>query len=387
MHPGYALLPFFLGCVALEALVLWARERRLPEASELLANTGCGLGQLAMRPFYETAIAGLYWVVYEHARMFTLSPASLAAWVVLFLATDLTYYAYHRLSHRVGVMWAWHGVHHQSSAYDLSVSFRLSWLGGPVERLFYVPFAALGFPPAMIVAMTGFSSFYQFFVHTRAIGRLGPLEWIFNTPSHHRVHHGTEAHYRDHNFGGVLCIWDRAFGTYVRESAEPTYGVVEPLRSRSPFVANVRYWEDLLRAARRSVGLRERWAVLAGPPSGAASRAKYADRAPTARTIAYVATQFAASTIGVCALTTSAAPLVGASVLFAIGGTITLGAMLDDRPWARAAEVARWTLACGVASMLATPELRGWVLLATAGSIAWLIAPTRVSSRAATSAS
>jgi sterol desaturase/sphingolipid hydroxylase (fatty acid hydroxylase superfamily) len=329
LHAGFALVPFFLCCLAIEAAVLYVRERRVPDVGEWLANTGCGVGQLAMRPLYETAIAALYLAVYEHGHVVAISARSPLAWVVLFFATDLTYYVYHRLSHHVPIMWAWHGVHHQSRAYDLSVSFRLSWLGGPVERLFYVPFAIVGFPPAMIVALTGLSSFYQFFVHTRAVGRLGPLEWIFNTPSHHRVHHGIEPHYVDHNFGGILCIWDRLFGTYVREGAEPTFGLAQPFGSLSPFVANARAWQELWR--------------------GAVHHVRSPSPSPSARLSIYVATQLvlAMAVVSFVVATRGASASISLlAIAFAVTSTATLGAMLDGRAWARRAEIARWSIAC-----------------------------------------
>jgi sterol desaturase/sphingolipid hydroxylase (fatty acid hydroxylase superfamily) len=353
LHAGYALVPFFLCCLAIEAAVLYVRDHRTPNVGEWLANTGCGVGQLAMRPLYETAIAALYLAVYEHGHVLAISTSSWAAWAALFFATDLTYYAYHRLSHRVPLMWAWHGVHHQSTAYDLSVSFRLSWLGGPVERLFHVPFAIVGFPPAMIVAMTGLSSFYQFFVHTRAVGRLGPLEWIFNTPSHHRVHHGIEPQYVDHNFGGILCIWDRLFRTYVPEGAEPTFGLARTVDSLSPFVANVHHWQELWRAMRER-GVRAWRSVLftrttveitpCGPP-----------RRPSTRTSAYVAAQLvvAMATVSYVVATRGVeAPPSLLAIAFAVASTATLGALLDGSSWARRAELARWAIG-GVALAVA----------------------------------
>jgi sterol desaturase/sphingolipid hydroxylase (fatty acid hydroxylase superfamily) len=376
------LLPFFLACVLAEVVVLALRARRLPDAGESLANVGCGVAQLAMRPLYETAVAGLYLAVYERHRVFTLSPASPLAWLALFLAADLTYYGYHRMSHRVAVMWAWHGVHHQSPTYDLSVSLRLSWLGGPIERLFYLPFAALGFAPAMIVAVTGASSFYQFFVHTRVVGRLGPAEWVLNTPSNHRVHHGVEARYVDKNFGGVLCVWDRLFGTFVPEGEEPTYGVARPFESRSPATANGRYWTELLAAATsRGLRLRARLALLLGPPSAVSAPAR-APLPPLRPALAlYVAAQLGACALVVCALCAlpglpPRAAAVG--VVFACASALSLGALLDGRRWGVAAEVLRWSLALGGAAWLGGYGRLAWVvqlgvLLASAGSLACLV--------------
>jgi hypothetical protein len=148
-------------------------------------------------------------------------------------------------------MWAWHGVHHQSESYDLWVSFRLSWLGPPAEKLFYLPLAFAGLPVEAVLAATAYSSFYQFFVHTRAVPKLGPLDWVLNTPSNHRVHHGVEPKYIDKNFAGMFVLWDRLFGTYQPEEEEPTYGVPRAFESNNPLVANVAYFVEWARGVER----------------------------------------------------------------------------------------------------------------------------------------
>jgi hypothetical protein len=151
--------------------------RAFPGTNIIMGHVGGVLG-----------VVGYAWV-HDHLRLFTIPYGSVTAWVALFLGVDFSYYVFHRVSHRVGFMWAAHVVHHQSEEYNLTVALRQSWLDQLVEWIFYTPFALLGFPPAMFLAVWGVNTVYAFWPHTRAIGRLGPFEWIFNTPSAHRVHH------------------------------------------------------------------------------------------------------------------------------------------------------------------------------------------------------
>jgi hypothetical protein len=178
-------------------------------------------------------------------------------------------------------MWAAHVVHHQSEEYNLSVALRKSWLDHLVEWIIYTPIALLGFPPAMFAAVSGVNTLYAFWQHTRAIGRLGPFEWIFNTPSAHRVHHAVNPRYIDKNYASMFIIWDRLFGTYEREREDPVFGTLKPLPGTSPLHANVEPWRDLAASARAARGLRAKLRVWLGPPA-ATYAAAVAARAPAA---------------------------------------------------------------------------------------------------------
>jgi sterol desaturase/sphingolipid hydroxylase (fatty acid hydroxylase superfamily) len=237
--------------LALVEAVLLVRSRRGVRLADSLSNLGCGLGQIVTRPLYDAGFVLVYLAVFDRARIATAPARSLGTWVVTLFVTDFLYYAYHRLAHGTRLMWAWHGVHHQSESYDLSVSFRLSWLGPPAEKLFYLPLAFAGLPVEAVLAATAYSSFYQFFVHTRAVPKLGPLDWVLNTPSNHRVHHGVEPKYIDKNFAGMFVIWDRLFGTYQPEEEEPTYGVPRAFESKNPLVANIAYFVEWARGVER----------------------------------------------------------------------------------------------------------------------------------------
>ena len=169
--------------------------------------------------------------------------------IVLFLGVDCAYYWFHRIAHEYNAPWAGHVVHHSSEDYNLAVALRQGTFQGLFSWVFYLPLALVGFPPAWFAAVSSFDTLYQFWIHTRLIGKLGPLEWVFNTPSHHRVHHARNPKYLDKNYAGTLIIWDRMFGTFQAEEEEPVYGLVKPLNSWNPLWANLHVWNDLFRDA------------------------------------------------------------------------------------------------------------------------------------------
>ena len=230
-------------------------------------NLGNGIGEQVIAAFCVPITVGVYATVYAHARVATLSPRSPAAWIALFFAVDLCYYAYHRASHRVNLLWAGHVVHHSSEEYNFSVALRQSWFGQQLtEWVFFLPLALAGFAPSMFVVMLTLNTLYQFFIHTRLVGRLGPLEWVLNTPSHHRVHHGVNPRYVDRNYAGVFIVWDRLFGTFEPEGDEPVYGLVKPLGSFSPLWANVHRWVEIASMSRRTRRLGDKLYAWLAPP-------------------------------------------------------------------------------------------------------------------------
>jgi sterol desaturase/sphingolipid hydroxylase (fatty acid hydroxylase superfamily) len=170
--------------------------------------------------------------VWQH-RIFTIPMTAVWAWVVLFFAEDLTYYWFHRIAHERRFWWASHVNHHTSTHYNLSTALRQTWTGGVAGTwLLWLPLTFLGFPPAMVAIQKGISLVYQFWIHTEVIKRMPRwFEAVFNTPSHHRVHHARNARYLDANYAGILIIWDRMFGTFIPETDEEPcrYGTVKNL--------------------------------------------------------------------------------------------------------------------------------------------------------------
>ncbi|WP_438023333.1 sterol desaturase family protein [Sorangium sp. So ce233] len=258
-------VPAFFALIGVELWLCRRRGRRDYRFSDALANLSCGVGQQVLVSVVSGGVL-VYLFLFERAALVRLSPAAVSTWIACFVAVDFCYYWAHRASHRVNFLWAAHAVHHQSEDYNLSVALRQSWVQRALFWPFFWPLALLGFPPAVLVTTYTLNILYQFWIHTQLVGRLGPLEWVLNTPSHHRVHHGVDAPYLDRNHGGVLIVWDRLFGTFCAEASPPRYGVVEPLASFSALRANLDPWRKLARMAAAEPRLPGKLLVFLRPP-------------------------------------------------------------------------------------------------------------------------
>ena len=261
-----ALAPVFLACVAWEAWYWRKRRPGLYTLRDTLSNAALALMHQGADALAWAAVIGAYWWVHQF-RVFDLT-ASWMSVALLFVAQDFAYYWWHRLSHRVRWMWASHVTHHSSERLNLSTAFRQS-ITYPVSgmSLFWLPLAWIGFSPTHIVAVVAINLAFQFFVHTQAVGRLWrPLEWLLNTPSHHRVHHGRNPQYIDRNYGGVLILYDRLFGTFAEEDEPVEYGITRPVRSFNPLWLNLHEWVDLARDVAQPGPLLQRLRHLWMPP-------------------------------------------------------------------------------------------------------------------------
>ncbi|MGW2208776.1 sterol desaturase family protein [Streptomyces sp. NPDC001781] len=264
-------IPAFVLLVVVEALsyrFLPDDDERGYELRDTVTSMSMGAG---------SQVIGLPWkavTVVVFAAAFAvapwhLPPSSPWTWLLLFLAEDLAYYVFHRAHHRVRVLWASHVVHHSSLRFNLSTALRQSWT--PMTTLpFWLPLALLGVPPWMILLQQSVSLVYQFFLHTERVDKLWrPVEWVFNTPSHHRAHHGSNHVYLDRNYGGILIVWDRLFGSFEAEGERAVYGLTKNIETHNPLrVAFHEYgaaWRDV-RAART---WRDRAGYLLGPPGWA----------------------------------------------------------------------------------------------------------------------
>jgi sterol desaturase/sphingolipid hydroxylase (fatty acid hydroxylase superfamily) len=206
--------------------------------------------------------------VYSH-RVATVPLDTVWGWGLLLLAEEFAYYWMHRAGHEVRWLWASHVVHHTPEHLHLASALRIGateFLSG--NWLFFLPLSFLGFNPLAVGAMVSFNLFYQFWLHTDVVGRLGPIEWIFNTPAHHRVHHASNAEYLDRNYGGILILWDRLFGTFAEEKPQTkiVYGLVHPVGALNPFKILFHEWEALIRDVARARSWRARLIYLFGPP-------------------------------------------------------------------------------------------------------------------------
>nr|WP_305119183.1 sterol desaturase family protein [Tahibacter harae] len=211
---------------------------------------------------------GIYVLVYEHLRLFTLDAHSVAVWLGALLLYDFLYYWHHRLGHEVGVLWAAHVVHHQSEAFNLSTALRQTSSNFLFGWIFYLPLAVLGVPPLVWIGVALIDLLYQYWIHTEQIGKLGWFDRVFASPSNHRVHHGVNDRYLDKNYGGILILWDRLFGTYADEDDdEPViYGTRAPLRRYDPLWANLEGYAALARDAWRTRRWADKFNVWIKPP-------------------------------------------------------------------------------------------------------------------------
>ena len=254
----YYAIPYFVALLVLEALAF----RYLDDDDEGMVGYGrrdtrtsliLGTGNVAINFVWKFAVLALYVLIYELTPL-RLDPGSPLTWVLLFFADDFSYYWFHRISHESRFFWASHVVHHSSTHYNLSTALRQTWV--PMTYLpFWLWLPAVGFPPWMVLLAQAWSLIYQFGIHTERIGRLPrPIELVLNTPSHHRVHHGSNEVYLDRNYGGILIVWDRMFGSFEGEGERVRYGLTTNIRTYNPvraaFHEYVSMWHDIRRAPR-----------------------------------------------------------------------------------------------------------------------------------------
>jgi sterol desaturase/sphingolipid hydroxylase (fatty acid hydroxylase superfamily) len=261
-------IPVFVVCLALEAASFYF----LPDDDELgyelrdsRTSLAMGLGNVFVNLGWKLVVVAAY------ASAYLVAPWHLPAespWtcVALIVADDLAYYWYHRTHHTIRVLWASHVVHHSSEYYNLSTALRQPWT--PFSSLpYWLPLAFLGFAPWMILLQQSISLLYQFFIHTERVGTMWrPVELVFNTPSHHRVHHGSQSQYLDRNYGGILIVWDRLFGTFEPEGERVVYGLTTNIRTFNPVRVATHEFAAIWHDVRRADSWRDRWGhLLRGP--------------------------------------------------------------------------------------------------------------------------
>lgn len=234
--------PYFLAFLLVENLLLWAEGKPILRLNDGVTSLTHGIFLECGRLVFRGAENLAYIYLYENFRIVDLPWDSAWTWYLAVLGVDFCYYWVHRACHEVHILWAQHQVHHSSEEYNLAVGLRQSLLQGWCGFAFYLPLAFL-IPPAHFITHQQFNLLYQFWIHTKTIETLGPLEWVFNTPRHHRVHHGCNLYCLDKNYGGFLIIWDRMFGTFAeeKEKEEIIYGLVYNQPSFNPFYLQVFY--------------------------------------------------------------------------------------------------------------------------------------------------
>ena len=355
-----AAIPVFLGATVLEAWIGRRQGKRLYAFGTAISDLACGSVFQAIELLLKLLALGAYAWLFDNYRVVDWGAGSWVPWVVGMIGIDFLYYWWHRVSHVVNVMWAVHGVHHQSEDYNLAVALRqpilepLSWLP------FYAVLALLGVPPLVYVISYTSNLFYQFWIHTELVGKTHPVaEAVLNTPSHHRVHHGVDAKYLDRNYGGVLIIWDRVFGTFQPEAQRPVYGTTIPLRSYNPIWANLEHFARCWTLAKLAPRWRDKLRVWFAHPAWLPDRVedpalkpdrttyeKYRPRVPPVLK-RYIIGHFilAGLAMGTVVLFehrfTPWQLAAAAAVMVAAFGAFA--ALIEAKPWARPLELARLT--------------------------------------------
>lgn len=378
-------IPLFFLLIGIElAYDFWQKRKShhgLYRLNDALNNIACGVIEQITGVFAKVFTVGAFVLVYELTadyRPYEI-PANWVFYGLAFVAVDLAYYWSHRLSHQVNLFWTGHVIHHQSEDYNLSVALRQ----GAFQKLFtfwvYLPLAALGVPPAWFALSVGLNLLYQFWIHTETVRTMGPLEWVLNTPSHHRVHHGRNPEYIDKNHAGVFIIWDRMFGTFRKEEEKPTYGITKPTDTFNPVWAHTLPFVELGRELRAIPGFWDKMRFLFKPPGwypaslGGFKPAppvppdflKFDRKTPSLLQV-YILVQYAL-VIGLVAVFLFNLPAFGSGEKaglagFALLSMLSFGLMFDQSRWALPVELLRlavamlaisWVWPFGIAALVA----------------------------------
>ena len=260
-------IPIILALIFFEVFISNWQSKSFYKAGDTYCTSGLLFGNIIIGFVIKSSIVAFHFVLYEY-RFFDLmsSMPIWLLWVLTFILIDLVFYIYHRMSHRVRFLWTVHMSHHSSEEMNFAVSFRQAWFG-PISKIpFFMVLPILGLDPLMIAVAGVVSTLWGVVGHTQIIGKLGPLEWVFNTPSHHRVHHGSNPEYIDKNYGNLFIIWDRIFGTFEPENKPVEYGLVNNVNTFNPIKITFMGWEKLFKDIRNSESFKETIGLIFGPP-------------------------------------------------------------------------------------------------------------------------
>lgn len=259
-------VPFFLTFIAIEYLVAKRMGRKVFHFNSSIANMNVGIAERLIDMFTAAAFYFFYEYLHQHYAIFNIQ-STLLTWIALILATDLIWYWYHRFGHEINLFWAFHVVHHTSEEFNYTAGTRITIFQAVVRTLFWAVLPVIGFPAPMITTMLIVHGLYPFFTHTQLIGKLGILEYILVTPSHHRVHHASNEAYLDKNFGDMFIIWDKLFGTFAEEEEEARYGLTKQLDSYSFLWQHFHYLVELWYAAKSKSGIVNKVKLFFGSPA------------------------------------------------------------------------------------------------------------------------
>ena len=339
-------VPFFASFMILEYYISRRKNKDVHRFNESIANLNVGI----VERITDLLTTGTFYFIFSwlnsNFSIFSIE-SSVTTWILLFLATDLVWYWYHRFGHSVNLFWATHIVHHQSDDFNYTAAARITVFQAVARGLFWSVLPIIGFKAEMITVLLLIHGTYPFFTHTQLVGKLGWLEYIIVTPSHHRVHHSSNLEYLDKNFGDMLIVWDKIFGTYIEETTVPQYGLTKSLDNYSFLWQHFHYVLELMVAFRMAKTFRQKLKVIFGGPNDIDGRIrlllerkfskKVADMHYSKKLINAIKSK-TILTMLVLFFTILFSEYLAASVLFLLTGFIVLsvivtGAMLEQKKW------------------------------------------------------
>ncbi len=367
INPIILSIPIYFLLIAVELVVQWITKKKLYRLSDALTNISCGITQQLSGIFLKVLGVGAYVLVYEYFALFEV-PSTWYTFIILFIGADFFYYWAHRMSHEINLFWGGHVVHHQSEDYNFSVALRQGSFQVIWTFFFYFPLAIIGFKPVDFVFASALVTVYQFWIHTETIGKMGWFELIFNTPSHHRVHHGKNPKYIDRNHAGVFIIWDKMFGTFQKEEEKPTYGTTKPINSWNPIWVNLDHYYQIIKQIKEIKGTKNKLKFLFYKPGwlpeelGGYQSAPEVDKVtykkyetPANQALSYYVLFQYVMILGTTAVflfnyTKLELPYQIITILCILLTVVNAGALLEKKIWARKSEIIRVLLVSGVAS-------------------------------------
>jgi alkylglycerol monooxygenase len=366
MYYPALIIPAFFIFLALEYWVAIAKGKPgLFNYQSTVANLSIGIAERLLNLLITGSFYGLYYYLYEHYALLDI-PNDWYTWIALLLTTDFVWYWYHRLGHEINLFWGAHIVHHQSEEFNFTVSARITTLQAIIRNLFWCLLPFIGFHPITVISILVVHGTYSFFTHTQLIGKLGWLEYILITPSHHGVHHASNEKYLNKNYGDIFVFWDVFFGTFQREEEKPVYGLTHPLKSRSFLWQHFHYYMEMLEACRRSRSFWKSIHIIFGRPEDLDHRIRPVLEAKllpqksspsyTFRFKAYLNIQLIGSLLGLFVFTISfhKLPIIEITliILMILLTLINCGALLEQQRWIYNLEVARVLLISSYISYL-----------------------------------
>lgn len=352
-------IPFFSFFMILEYCISKKKNKNVHQFNESVANINVGIAERISDLLTTGSFFFVFSWLHRNFSLFAIENNWLT-WILLFLATDLVWYWYHRFGHEINLFWAAHIVHHQSDDFNYTAAARITVIQAVARGLFWSILPIIGFPPEMITVLLLIHGTYPFFTHTQLIGKLGWLEYIIVTPSHHRVHHSSNPEYLDKNYGDMLIIWDKIFGTFAEEKTEPKYGLTKSLGSHSFLWQHFHYFLELIVAVRLAKTFKAKLKVIFGSPADHDPRIRTLLERRLSQKVTHI--QYSEKLIRAIQVKTVTTIIVlFATILFShyisqtnlwlltafiILSIIVTGAMLEQKRWIFHLEFARFSILC-----------------------------------------